>query len=118
MSERRWVLFASDIIEAIEKIETYTEGYSYEEFMEDMKTKDAVVRNLEIIGEAAVKIPPEIRGKYSEIPWSQIVGLRNRLIHGYFVVDYEIIWEIIKNELPELKITIKKMIDEKASSQN
>jgi len=79
MSKRDWVLFAYDIIDAIEKIETYIEGYSYAEFTNDTKTKDAVVRNLEIIGEAAAQIPPEI-------PWSQIVGLRNWLIHGYFVV--------------------------------
>jgi uncharacterized protein with HEPN domain len=68
MSKRDWMLFAHDIIEAIEKIESYTEGYSYAEFLKDMKTRDAVVRNLEIIGEAAAQIPRETRDKYPEIP--------------------------------------------------
>ena len=80
--------------------------------MEDAKTKDAVLRNLEIIGEAANRIPVNIREQYNEIPWPQIVGLRNRLIHGYFVVDYNIVWEIIKNELPDLKAKIKEMVRE------
>jgi len=111
------MLFVHDILEAIEKIETYIEGYSYAEFQNDMKTKDAVVRNLEIIGEAAAQIPPEIRENYSEIPWSQIVGLRNRLVHGYFVVDYEIVWEIITRELPELKAKIGEMLVEHHSQK-
>ena len=74
MSERKWKLFAMDMLEAIEKIEKYTTGISYNEFMEDSKTKDAVVRNLEIVGEAANRIPEEIKQKYEEIPWSQVVG--------------------------------------------
>lgn len=103
MSKRDWKLFIMDIVESIEKIEEYIGSYSFMEFLKDSKTKDAVVRNLEIIGEAANQIPKDIQQKYEGIPWAQIVAMRNRLAHGYFVVDYEIVWDIVKNELPGLK---------------
>ena len=112
MSKRDWRLFISDILESIEKIERYTLGVSYEEFMKDDKLKDAVVRNLEIIGEAANYIPDEIKVKYKDIPWRQIVGLRHRLIHGYFVVDYDIVWNIIIKDIPRLKTAIKRILEE------
>jgi len=112
MSKRDWRLFVSDILESIEKIERYTLGVSYEEFMKDDKLKDAVVRNLEIIGEAANYIPDEIKVKYKDIPWRQIVGLRHRLIHGYFVVDYDIVWNIVIKDIPRLKTAIKRILGE------
>ena len=112
MSKRDWRLFVSDILESIEKIERYTLGVSYEEFMKDDKLKDAVVRNLEIIGEAANYIPDEIKVKYKDIPWRQIVGLRHRLIHGYFVVDYDIVWNIVIKDIPRLKTAIKRILEE------
>jgi len=74
--------------------------------------RENVSRNLEIIEEAANQIPKEIREAYKEIPWSQIIGLRNRLIHGYFVVDYAIVWSIIKDELPDLKVQLEKVLKE------
>ena len=111
MSKKDWKLFAMDVLEAIEKIEKYVAGLSYKDFMEDSKTKDAVVRNLEIIGEAANQIPKDIQQKYKEVPWSQIIGMRNRLIHGYFVVDYDIVWNIVKNELLDLKVKIKEIME-------
>lgn len=110
MSKRDWNLFVRDILDSIEKIQRYTENLSYKEFVKDTKTIDAVVRNLEIIGEATHKIPGEIRQKHQDIPWPQIVGLRNRLIHGYFVIDYEIVWVIIKDELPELRSKIQELL--------
>jgi uncharacterized protein with HEPN domain len=112
MSKRNWKLFLIDMLESIKKIENYTSTISYKEFLQDEKTKDAVVRNLEIIGEGANQIPKEIQETYKEIPWSQIVGLRNRLIHGYFVVDYAIVWSIIKDELPDLKVQLEKIMKE------
>jgi len=112
MSKRSWKLFLIDMLESIKKIESYTSKISYEEFLQDEKTKDAVVRNLEIIGEAANQVPKEIRETYKEIPWSQIIGLRNRLIHGYFVVDYAIVWSIIKDELPDLKAQLERILKE------
>ncbi len=110
MSKRNWKLFLVDVLESIEKIENYTSEISFEEFIKDEKTKDAVVRNIEIIGEAVKHIPEEIKEKYNQIPWKKITGMRNRLIHGYFVVDYTIVWEIIKNELPDLKEKVKTIL--------
>ncbi len=80
---------------------------TYEDFENDERTVDAVIRNLEIIGEAARNIPLELRDKYSDIPWRRIVGLRNVVIHDYFGVDLEIIWEIITKDLLDLKEKIK-----------
>jgi len=118
MSKRSPELFIQDMLEAIEKIERYTESI---EDLEDFKEKDivvdAVLRNLEIIGEAAGNISKEIRSKYSEIPWNRVVGLRNVVIHGYFVVDLEIIWVIIKEQLPELKEVLLKMMEELEKSK-
>ena len=111
MSKRDWKLFANDILECIEKIEGYLSGMSYEEFVKDERTKDAVVRNLEVIGEAANQIPEEIKKKCQEIPWRQVVGLRHRLIHGYFVVDYDIVWNIVTGELQDLKIKIERLLN-------
>ncbi|MDW7973234.1 MAG: DUF86 domain-containing protein [Thermodesulfovibrio sp.] len=108
MSKRNWKLFIYDIFESIQKIEKYTENLSYDEFVTDEKTKDAVIRNLEIIGEAARQIPDNIKALISEIEWSKIIGLRNRIIHGYFAIEYEIIWQIVKKELPLLKAEIQK----------
>ena len=110
MSKRDWRLFVYDMLDSIRKIETYISGMAYEEFLEDEKTKDAVVRNLEVIGEAANKIPEEVKIKHQEIPWRQIIGLRNRLIHGYFVVDYRIVWDIATKELYRLKFQLKKLL--------
>ncbi len=110
MSNTRWISFVMDMLEAIEKIENYIENLNYEEFSFDEKTKDAVVRNLEVLGEAANKVPKDIQEKYKEIPWSQIIGLRHRLIHGYFAIDYKIVWFIITEQLPELKEKIKEIL--------
>lgn len=112
MSKRNWKLFISDIFESIQKIEKYTDNLSYDEFVIDEKTKDAVIRNLEIIGEADRQIPDNIKASISEIEWSKIIGLRNRVIHGYFAIEYGIIWHILKEELPLLKEKIKKFIEE------
>ena len=86
MSKRDVRLFLYDILEAISKIENYTKGMSYDEFIHDEKTIDAVIRNLEIIGEAAKNIPEDAKNKYPEIPWKEIAGMRDKLIHAYFGV--------------------------------
>ena len=101
------------MLEAIDKIEKYTESIEdSEEFKRNNMVADAVLRNLEIIGEAARNIPEEIRTKYNEIPWNRVIGLRNIVIHGYFVVDLDIIWVIIKEQLPELKDVLFRMFEE------
>jgi len=113
MSKRSPELFIQDMLEAIEKIEKYTESIEdLDEFKRNNMVADAVLRNLEIIGEAARNIPEEIRTKYNEIPWNRVVGLRNIVIHGYFVVDLDVIWVIIKEQLPELKDVLFRMLEE------
>ena len=97
------LLFVMDILESIEKIEKYRKAMTYDEFIKDDKTKDAVVRNLEIIGEAANSIPESIREQYPEIPWRSVTDMRNKLIHEYFGVSYLIVWETIEQDLPLMK---------------
>ena len=81
------------------KIQDYTKDYSYEQFIDDDKTIDAVVRNFEIIGEAATRIHPDFQIENPQIPWKKLRGYRNRLIHEYFGVDYQIVWDIISDDL-------------------
>ena len=103
MSERNIALYLDDIRTSIDKIETYTKGLSFDSFSNDPKTVDAVVRNLEIIGEAAKNIPKEIKVKYPEIPWKPIMGTRDKVIHEYFGIDLEILWKtLIDNFIHDL----------------
>ncbi len=99
MSKREVKLLLEDMLESLKKIRRYTNEISFEEFCSDDKTIDAVIRNFEIIGEAANRIPEEIKLDNPEIPWRSLVGLRNRIIHEYFGVDLEIIWDIIENDI-------------------
>jgi len=103
MSKRDIGLIFEDIIEASNRISDYLGDYSKEEFESDQKTIDAVVRNIEIIGEAVSTISLDIRRKYSEIPWTKIIGVRNIVIHRYFGVDTGTLWIIIKEQIPEFK---------------
>ncbi|MFB6291756.1 MAG: DUF86 domain-containing protein, partial [Candidatus Bipolaricaulia bacterium] len=100
---RDHVLFLEDILDSIAKIEDYTEGLTYEDFQEDEKTIDAVVRNFEIIGEAVNNIPESLKKRYPEVEWKEAVGFRNVMIHEYFGVDSEAVWETIERNLPALK---------------
>ena len=117
MSRRDWKLYIEDIVSSIEKIEEYNQNLDFHAFKENNLVIDAVVRNLEVIGEAAKNVPEEIKKKYSFIPWLQITGLRNKIIHAYFVVDLKIIWQIIQKDLPELKESIRKIIEEKRKNK-
>ena len=110
MSKRDASLLLEDILDCVNNIEGYTRGLAQEAFKEDRKTIDAVVRNLEIIGEAANSLPVSYRESHDEIQWPHIIGLRNRIIHEYFDVDLDIIWFIISNELAALKNTIEKLL--------
>lgn len=107
---REYKLFLYDIKEALDKIEGFTTGISLEDFEQDVKTIDAVLRNLEIIGEASKHIPKSIRERYTNIDWKAIIGMRNIIAHEYFGVRLEIIWKTIEERLPELKETIEKII--------
>jgi uncharacterized protein with HEPN domain len=111
MSKREPTLLLTDICESIEKIKTYTFELTYQQFINDSKTIDAVVRNFEIIGEAANRLPEEIKDKFPEINWLRLRGFRNRIVHDYMGIDYEIVWTIIKNDLEKLLTDIKEMIE-------
>jgi len=105
-------LYLDDILEAIGKIEKYTEGLDFEKFRTDDKTGDAVIRNFLVIGEAVKKIPPDIRKKNPDIPWKIIAGMRDKLVHKYFGIRYDVVWETIELRLPSLKLDIKKILDQ------
>lgn len=94
-------MYLEDIILAMKRIAEYIDGLSFIRFKRDYKTVDAVIRNFEIIGEAANNIPVEIKDKYPEVPWAEMYLLRNKVSHEYFGIDYEIIWDVALNYLPE-----------------
>jgi len=108
MPYRSWEFRIDDIIEAIEKIDRYTCGINFDEWRQDEKTVDAVVRNIEVIGEAASHLPIEIQEQYQDIPWNMMKGIRNVLAHEYFGIDLKIVWKTVKNDLPVLKKLLQK----------
>lgn len=113
---RDHVLFLEDILDSIDKIEDYTEDLTYEDFQEDEKTIDAVVRNFEIIGEAVNNIPESLKKRYPEVEWKEAIGFRNVMIHEYFGVDKEAVWETIEKNLPALKKKVAKVKNLEESS--
>lgn len=107
MSKRNSKLLVEDIIDSGEKILAYTLGYSFDDFIADSKTVDAVIRNFEIIGEAANRLEEDFKESHSKIDWHKIRGFRNRIVHDYMGIDYEIVWQIKETYLPELLINLK-----------
>ena len=110
--KRDYRLFIEDILESIERIEEFVGDMDFEEFSRDDKTRSAVVRKLEIIGEASKNIPRRLREKYGALPWSDMARMRDKIIHWYFGINYRIVWEVIKERLPEIKPVIQKMLKE------
>jgi uncharacterized protein with HEPN domain len=106
VSTRDWKLRLEDILEAIERIEQYTEGFHYEQWQRDQKTIDAVIRNIEIIGEASTHVPAEVQTLFPNIPWRKMRGIRNILVHEYFGVDVEVLWRTVQEDLPGLKVLL------------
>ena len=111
--ERNWRMRVEDILACIEKIRAYTRGMTYEQFCADGKTVDAVLRNLEIIGEAAGYIPLEIQEKYPELGWLEMRGMRNIMAHEYFGVSLSIIWHAIEFDLAPLADGLNKLLTDR-----
>ncbi len=104
-------MYLEDIQTAMNRIGIYIEGYDFAHFTKDYKTVDAVIRNFEIIGEAAKSLDDKIKDRYPDVPWKEMYYLRNRVSHEYFGVDFEIIWDVAKNYLPQNKIQIDLIIE-------
>ncbi len=110
MPSRDWRLRISDILECIDKIDRYTEGMTFEDFAADDKTVDAVLRRIEIIGEATRHVPDEVTGRFPDIPWQKMRGMRNVVVHEYFGVSLRIIWRTIKTQLPPLAEPLRRVL--------
>jgi uncharacterized protein with HEPN domain len=100
---RSWRVYLDDIVTSAELVLEFTAGLSMSEFIADRRTYHAVLRNLEIIGEAAKKVPEEVRQRAPAVPWRQIAGFRDRLAHGYFDVDDDVVWNVVQEHLAALR---------------
>ncbi len=112
MSPRNWKFRLEDIRDALSLVEEYVEGVDYPSWTKDRKTVDAVIRNLQIIGEAANHIPSSVQDTYAAIPWQEMKGMRNILVHEYFGVDLDVLWKTVKSDLPQLKVQIDRLLSE------
>ncbi|MDE0680363.1 MAG: DUF86 domain-containing protein [Gammaproteobacteria bacterium] len=101
-TQREWRLYAVDMIEFCERVLSYTRGLDQQTFIADRRTYDATLRNLELIGEAGSHVPLKVREAYPAIPWREIIALRNRLIHAYLGIDDDVLWDIIRTDVPPL----------------
>lgn len=109
MSKRNAKLYIADITDSIKKIELYTKDLTFEKFVKDDRTVDAVIKNLFVIGEAVKNIPKEIKDEHRDIPWTKIAGMRNRIVHEYFGLSEIILWKTIEDDIPEFKKQIRKI---------
>lgn len=107
---REFLDYVEDIIEAIEDALNFVEGMNYEDFIKDKKTVYAVIRALEIVGEAVKKIPENVRERYPGIPWKEIAGMRDKLIHAYFGIDVRRIWKTLRDDIPRIKPLFEKIL--------
>ena len=110
-SKREWRFYVSDMIDFCERVLDYTAGLDRASFVASAMTYDAVLRNLELIGEAATHIPEAVRDAHPEIPWRAIVGARNRLAHSYLLIDDEIIWTMIEDAVPSLLPALRTLLE-------
>ena len=117
MSKRDSLFLLEDMLESVQKIMRYTNELDYEAFLSDDRTVDAVVRNFEIIGEAANRLDQEFRNLHSGVEWNRIRGFRNRIVHDYFGIDYRIVWTIIESYMDDLIDKLATIIDELNAAQ-
>ena len=104
---REWRFYIDDMLAFAEKVQRYTDSLEYDAFVTDSLTYDATLRNLELIGEAATRIPDSVRAAHPEIPWRMIVATRNRLVHAYLGIDNDTIWSIIQDDIPEFVVLLE-----------
>jgi uncharacterized protein with HEPN domain len=110
---RDWTFFLEDIQESCSRVLRYTQGMTFEQFRADDKTYDAVVRNLEIIGEAAKGLPDDVRAMMPDIEWSKATGLRNIVAHAYFGINNEILWDVVQNKVPPMKAAVDSFMEKR-----
>jgi uncharacterized protein with HEPN domain len=111
--QREMADYLDDILSAIADIEEFTRGMHYDTFAKDKETANAVIRSLEVLGEATKRIPASFRQKYPDIPWSKMAGMRDVLIHDYMGVDLKTVWKVTQGRLPELRLSLEKLISPK-----
>jgi len=109
---REFLDFIEDILDAMEKAELLLGEVSYEKFEEDFRINFAVIRALEIIGEASKRLPDDLRERYPDVPWRGMTGMRDRIIHGYDNVDFQIVWDVVKKDIPVIKPRIQKILSD------
>lgn len=114
--KRVFIDYLDDILDSILKIEQFIEEMDFIQFSDDAKTSYAVIRALEIIGEATKEIPDEVKDKYTDLPWKEMSRMRDKLIHAYFGVNLEVVWKTIQQDVPTLKKLIQKVINEEKNS--
>jgi uncharacterized protein with HEPN domain len=100
--KRRDKEYLADVVEAVQRIVSYTAELSYEEFLADRKTQDAVLRNLQVMGEAVKKLSALVKQAHPHLPWKQVAGMRDKVVHDYFGINYDIVWALAKQELPAM----------------
>jgi uncharacterized protein with HEPN domain len=111
MRDRDIADYLQDILDSINEIRDFTEGISFDEFAADKKTINAVLRSIEVMGEASRRIPEEIRSRYSQVPWRKMTGMRDKLIHEYHGVDIDTVWKTLHEDIPPLRDRINEMIE-------
>ena len=114
---REWRLFVADMIKFCEQVLAYTRGLGQAEFLDDHKTYDAVLRNLELLGEAATHVPQRVREAHPDVPWRAIVGMRNRLIHGYLGIDDDLVWSAVREDTPVLITALQHLLEDEPNER-
>ncbi len=112
-ASQNWRVYVQDMIDFGERVVTYTAGMDQDAFITDSRTYDAVLRNIELIGEAATHVPAPVQERNPEIEWRKIIAARNRVAHGYMGVDNDVIWDIIRTDVPDLLPKLRCMLDSK-----